>query len=121
MPLDVVVTDKEKGAFIISSTGSIDANTSTALEEEVNSVLNKNPKIVVFDMQGVNYISSAGLRVIFKTKKALKRNNGEFYIVNLTPSVRKVFDIVNALPDQEIFASVEELDNYLDKMQRGDS
>lgn len=121
MSLNVAVNEKERGTFIISSTGPIDTNTSAALEEKVNSVLNKRPKIAVFDMKGVTYISSAGLRVVFKAKKTLKQNKGEFYIVNLAPSVKKVFDIVNALPDQEIFESVEELDSYLDKMQRGDS
>jgi sigma-B regulation protein RsbU (phosphoserine phosphatase) len=32
--------------------------------------------------------------------------------------VRKVFDIVKAVPVNEVFASTEELDDYLDRMQR---
>ena len=121
MPLDVTVVKKGQGAFTISPTGSIDANTYAVLEKEVDSVLGTGPEMVIFDMAGVDYISSAGLRVIFKTKKALKQSQGKTYLVNLTAPVKKVFDIINALPQQEVFASVKELDDYLAKIQRGDN
>jgi hypothetical protein len=39
-------------------------------------------------------------------------------LANLQPPVQKVFDIVRALPAADIFASVEEMDAYLDAMQR---
>jgi anti-sigma B factor antagonist len=118
MELNVKIAEKEKGAFTVSPIGSVDSDTYTLLEKEVDSVLSKNPKSIIFDMQAVTYISSAGLGVIFKTKKALKENNGKLYLVNLTAKVRKVFDIINALPDEEIFTSAQELDDYLDTMQR---
>jgi anti-sigma B factor antagonist len=121
MELNVRITEKEKGAFTVSPIGSIDSDTYTLLGKEVDSVLSKNPKSIIFDMQAVTYISSAGLGVIFKTKRTLKENNGKLYLVNLTAKVRKVFDIINALPDEEIFASVQELDDYLDSMQRDDN
>jgi len=117
MPLKVMVLEKDKGVFVISPTGSVDSDTYLVLEKEAESVLAKFPKVIIFDMRGVNYISSSGLGVVFKAKKALKQDKGELYLVNLTPPVKKVFDVVNALPAQNVFASVEELDNYLDKIQ----
>ena len=120
MELNVKVVEKEKGVFTISPIGSIDSDTYTLLEKEVDSALSKKPKSIVFDMQAVTYISSAGLGVIFKAKRTLNKNNGKLYLVNLTPKVRKVFDIINALPNEEIFASAQELDDYLDSMQRDD-
>jgi hypothetical protein len=38
--------------------------------------------------------------------------------MNLQPQIKKVFDIINALPSMQIFASIEELDEYLDAMQK---
>ena len=117
MPLEVMVVNKEPGVFVISPEGPIDSDTYLILEEEVDKVLDKKPKIIIFDMRAVNYVSSSGIGVVLKTKKALKLGQGEFYIVNFTPPVKKVFDIINALPEQEVFASVQELDDYLDKIQ----
>jgi len=117
MSLKVMVLKKEEGVFVISPIGSVDSDTYLVLEKETEAVLAKHPKVVIFDMRGVNYISSSGLGVVFKTKKALKQDQGKLYLVNLTPPVKKVFDVVNALPEQDVFASVEELDNYLDKIQ----
>ena len=39
-------------------------------------------------------------------------------MVNLQPQIKKVFDIVKALPEQQIFTSIEEMDNYLKEIQR---
>ncbi len=118
MPLSVVTDEKRQGTFIISLSGTVDSNTYMILEKEVDSILKNRPEVIILDMDRVNYISSAGLRVIFKTKKNLKQNKGNMYMVNLSSSIKKVFDIVNALPIQEIFSSIEELDDYLDKMQK---
>jgi anti-anti-sigma factor len=118
MALTVTVTEKEKGVFTIAPAGPIDTNTAAVLEEHVTSVLAKSPQALVFDMAGVNYISSAGVRVVLKTQREIKKNNGTMAMVNLQPRVRKVFDIIQALPAQQIFSSVEELDKYLDTIQK---
>jgi hypothetical protein len=39
--------------------------------------------------------------------------------INLQPQIKKVFEILNALPSLKVFASIQELDNYLDAMQTG--
>jgi hypothetical protein len=38
-------------------------------------------------------------------------------MLNLTPPVRKVFEIIDALPSLSVFGSIAELDDYLDHMQ----
>lgn len=81
-------------------------------------ILGSSPTEIVFDMEGVDHISSAGLRVIFKPKKASGKNKGKVILVHLQPAVKKVFDIVQALPSMTLFTSIQELDHYLDSMQR---
>lgn len=118
MPLKVNVKEKEAGIMIIAPSGSIDSNSYKALEDEAGKVLELSPKVVVLDMQEVIYMSSVGVRIVFKLQKALKEKKASLTIVNLKPQIKKVFDIINAVPDLSIFASVEELDNYLDQMQK---
>jgi anti-anti-sigma factor len=118
MTLTVTSREKTPGVFILSPVGTIDINTYEILEKQADQILQTSPKVIVFDMQRVEYISSAGIRVVLKTKKALKKQEGKLVLVNLQPQIKKVFEIVNALPSQEIFSSIEELDRYLDHIQR---
>jgi len=118
MQLTVTVTEKTPCVFSFRPVGSIDTNTCGLLEEKLDFILKGITKTLIFDMEGVNYISSAGLRVIFKAQKSLKQKDGQFLITNLQPQVKKVFEIINALPTLKVFSSVQELDRYLDLMQK---
>jgi anti-anti-sigma factor len=118
MPLNVNSREKEPGVFVVSSEGSLDTNTYSILEKKVDSILEGSPKVIIFDMEYLNYISSMGVRVVLKARKALEKYGGNLVLLNLKPHVRKVFDIINALPSEQVFASVEEMDQYLDRMQR---
>jgi anti-sigma B factor antagonist len=118
MPLKVTVEDKGQGAYAIRPVGSIDANTFSILGLEVEEIMKKSPRMIIFDMANVNYVSSAGVGVVLLAEQDLKPNNGKVLMVNLQPQIRKVFDIVKALPDQQIFKSIEEMDEYLKEIQR---
>ena len=118
MPLKVKSAPRGPGVVVISPIGSIDASTSGILDEKVGNVLLQNPDVVIFDMEFADYISSTGIRVLLKTKKALKETNGRMVFMKLQPQIQKVFDILKAIPTLEVFASIEELDNYLDAMQK---
>lgn len=118
MPLTVKVVKREYGVCIVSPEGPVDSNTHAELEREMGSLLAEEPKIVILNMEGVDYVSSAGISVMIRTKRALAAKGGELVVVNLQPRVRKVFDVINALPAEQIFESEEELDRYLATIQR---
>ena len=118
MPLTVSSSQKRPGVISVSPIGSIDGNTYSILEEKVDEILKVPPDVIIFDMEFVNYLSSAGIRVLLKTKKAMKKTEGRTVFMNLQPQIQKVFDILQAIPTLEIFTSIEELDNYLDVMQK---
>jgi anti-sigma B factor antagonist len=118
MQLTVTVTERSPGLFMFRPVGSITADTCTLLEEKVDSILQGTVKTMIVDMEGVNYISSAGIRIIFKAQKSMKQHEGQFFMTNLPAQVKKVFEIINALPTLKVFSSVQELDRYLDQMQR---
>jgi len=118
MALKVSSTQKRPGVYTISPIGSIDARTHSVLEEEVESVLSEKPNVVIFDMEFLDYINSMGVRVLLKTKKEMQKTEGKIAFINLQPQIKKVFDILNALPTMQVFASIEEMDKYLDAMQK---
>jgi anti-anti-sigma factor len=68
-------------------------------------------------MEFADYINSMGIRALVKTKKAMKQRGGKIVFINLQPQIKKVFDILNALPSLRVFANIQELDSYLDAMQ----
>ena len=98
--------------------GRLDTETAPSLDAELERVLTTQVKVIVFDLSGVDYISSAGLATLFRAQKAMKARLGEALLVNPQPQVQKVFDIVKAVDVRAVFRDVAELDEYLDEMQR---
>ena len=118
MELQVKVQKKARDAYVVTPIGFLNSQTYETLEDKVAPILDFLPKLVVMDMQGLEYISSAGVRVIFKTREKLSKSNGKLVFMNLQPQIKKVFDIINALPSMKIFTGVDELDEYLDAIQK---
>jgi anti-sigma B factor antagonist len=118
MPLKVNSAETRPGVFTVSPIGNLDANNYKVLEAPLESILKKLPDVIIFDLEFLDYISSAGVRVLLKTKKVLENNNGKIMFIHLQPQIRKVFDILSALPSLQVFTSIQELDEYLDAMQK---
>lgn len=98
--------------------GRLDTHTYAALDEALSPLLATPITMLVLDMTALDYISSAGIRSIFKARKALATRNGRVLVTHPQPQIRKVFDLVKAVPLGEIFTSTRELDSYLEAMQR---
>lgn len=76
-------------------------NTSTAPElEKALSALEPAPANLVVDLTDLEYLSSAGLRVLLGAKKTLDATGGSFCVTNPCDDVREVFEITGLL---EIF------------------
>lgn len=118
--MNLTVTSKQKmdGVYMLSPAGRLDTGSYPLLEERVDVVLQEKPHTLVFDMEKLDYISSMGVRVIAKSQKAMKAYGGKVVLLNLQPQIQKVFDIIKALPSQQVFSTMGELDDYLDRMQR---
>ena len=118
MELKVDVIQKAQGVYVVQPIGLLNSSTFSLMDKEVDAILAKSPTLLVLVLDGLEYLSSAGLRVILKAREALRKNNARLVFMNLQPQIRKVFDIVSALPSMQIFKNIEELDEYLDVMQK---
>ena len=73
-------------------TGILDTTTAPNLEITINE-LSEDVKELVFDMSEIEYISSAGIRVLLGAYKKMNSNQGTMRIEKANGIVRKVFDM----------------------------
>ena len=107
----------EKSLLRIGMKGALNTDTAPGFEETLSEAVQETWQLLVLDMKELDYISSAGLRVIFKAAKQQKGEGRSLAVANRQPQIEKVFEILQALPDMAVFANDAELDDYLDAMQ----
>ena len=117
MSLKIAITPEKNNGKRISITGSLDSNTAPELQTRIDAEINGSVSTTIIDFRNLDFLSSAGLRVIFKTKKVMDNCNGKFLLVNLQPQIKKVFEIIKALDGMNVFKDQEEMDDYLTAMQ----
>lgn len=118
MTLKLRVTEDDSFSRTVHLHGRLDSQTAALLDEELNALADSPVEVVIFDLAELEYISSAGLRSIFAARQAAAGRRRRIVLLNPRPQVQKVFDIVKATDLAAVFTSVEELDRYLDAMQR---
>ena len=82
-------------AVTLMVSGRLDTQTAPELENELDSILS-GLKELVFDMTNLEYVSSAGLRVILKAQKAMNAQ-GSMKLTGVNDSIMEVFDITGFL------------------------
>ena len=75
--------------------GRLDTQTAPELEKELDAIL-ADVKDLTFDMTNLEYVSSAGLRVILKAQKAMNAQ-GSMKLTGVNDSIMEVFDITGFL------------------------
>jgi len=116
MKIDIVPDPSRPGYFTVIPHEPIDSLTYQAFADKVRPLLVPSTKGILLDLSRVRYISSAGLGEFFTMKKILAKNRGELLFCHLQPQIRKLFDIVKALPPETIFENTEEADRYFYRM-----
>ena len=82
-------------AVTLIVSGRLDTQTAPELENELDAVLT-GLKELTFDMTNLEYVSSAGLRVILKAQKAMNMQ-GSMKLTGVNDSIMEVFDITGFL------------------------
>lgn len=118
MSLEIKVDAPQGSRCLVSLHGRLDTHSFEQLDHALGPVLASHPDALVLDLSALDYISSAGIRSIFKARKSLASHGGKLLVTNLQPQIQKVFDIVKAVPMDSVFSSMAEADSYLDTMQR---
>ena len=102
-----IETRKQENATVVKVTGKMDAVSSPELEKELVQLMAEGEKNFVVDLAELDYISSAGLRVILATAKRLKDKEGKILLASLQDMVKEVFEISGFSAIIPIYESVE--------------
>ena len=88
-----IKTERNDGTLIAKAEGRIDGVNARDFEEAMKAAINSDDSTVVIDLEGLSYISSAGLRVILLIAKTLRKRNAELSLCSLSDPIREVFEI----------------------------
>ena len=85
--------ERKEGALIAKAAGRIDGSNAREFQDALETLLEGDIPSLVLNLEGVSYISSAGLRVILLVSKKLQRNSSKFGVCALSASISEVFQI----------------------------
>jgi anti-sigma B factor antagonist len=92
---------------VIALTGSIDAFTAPQITEHITGQITNGNVQLVADLKGVDYTSSAGLRVLLGAIKETRSRDGDLRLVNVQPDVNKVLNLSGFSNILRIFNDVD--------------
>ena len=87
-----IAETKQLGVVVLSVDGRVDASNAATLEQKILAVIATGEQRLVIDCARLEYMSSAGLRVLLIAAKRLS-NTGKLALASLNPQIRDVFDI----------------------------
>jgi len=88
------IHETQKGnSVVVSVEGRLDSSNSGDLEKRLLDLLDKGKYDMIVDFSRLDYISSAGLRVLLMAAKRTKAAGGQVALAALNDNVREVFDI----------------------------
>ena len=93
---------------LVALAGHLDTNTSPRVQEALDALVTGGGGAIVVDFTALEYISSAGLRVLLATVKRLERDGGKLHLFGLNETVREVFDISGFSMILPVFGTEEE-------------
>ena len=88
-----IKTTESGDVSVLEIQGHLDTNTSPEAEASINALIEGGTSKILINFAALEYISSAGLRVLLATAKKLKAAGGDLKICSLNDTVQEVFDI----------------------------
>ena len=103
-----ITVDKVDGQTVVSLSGRIDSTAAVEFEEKLIEVIDGGVNTMVVDFLRIQFISSAGLRVLLLAAKKVKPYGGKLLLCNMSKEVREVFDISGFSSIFEIHDTIQE-------------
>ena len=82
---------KNVDELVLEITGRVDTITAPTLDKTINENL-ANVKSLILDLKGLEYISSAGLRVLLSAQKKMQKNN-VMKVINVSDEIMDIFEM----------------------------
>lgn len=100
-----ISTQELKRVSVMKVKGRVDSATAPDLETALRSLVDTDKTQIVLDLADVEYMSSAGLRAMVSTLKAVKRVNGDLRLASPSPRVEEVLRLAGLTSIFSIYPS----------------
>ena len=108
-----MLVENREDAIVLAPRHRVDTNNSPEVEKVIQEHIGGGDGKMVIDFGQVDYISSAGLRVLLKTAKQMKQGGGKLGICNLNDQIKEVLEISGFM---QILDCYEDVDSCLETM-----
>ncbi|WP_034293031.1 STAS domain-containing protein [Herbaspirillum sp. RV1423] len=85
--------EKLGSILVVTLTGKINSVNAAQVESDIMGQVSNGERALLLDMDALEYISSAGLRVVLLAAKKLKQSGGVLVLYGMQSQIREVFDI----------------------------
>jgi len=103
-----ILENCQNGVIILALKGRLDSNTSGEFEKKLLGMVHQGEQRFVLDFKELDYISSAGLRVLLKAFKELKSTDGRLCICEIKDYIREIFALSGFLSFLPTHATMDE-------------
>jgi anti-sigma B factor antagonist len=101
-------TDNTKAVSVMSIKGRVDSETAPQFETALSKLLRDNKNKIVLNLQGVEFLSSAGLRAMVKALKDAQGSGGNIHLASVSEPIEGLFLTVGMNQMFKMFATSEE-------------
>ncbi|MBI4575352.1 MAG: STAS domain-containing protein [Planctomycetes bacterium] len=92
--LNITCEPRGDGLTFLTAEGFLDAHTFEKMEKTINALFDEGKYKLVVGLEKLDYISSAGAGVFIGAIGVAQENNGNLVLLNPTPNVKEVFDLL---------------------------
>ena len=107
-----IETDNTQNVSLMKVRGRVDSDTAPELDNALSNLLNDNKNKIVLNLQGVDFLSSAGLRAMVKALKGAQKSGGDVRLASVSEPIEVILRTVGMMQmfkmhpsDQEAMAS----------------
>lgn len=104
----LIETDNTQAVSIMKVQGRVDSDTAPELDGALSKLLADGRNKIVLDLQGVDYLSSAGLRALVKALKDAQGAGGDVRLASVSEAIRGVLLTVGMMQMFKLFPTSEE-------------
>lgn len=103
-----VVSERREGALIIKASGRLDSAYAERFQEQINEAIAPDDQTVVIDMEDIEFMNSAGLRIALLTAKKLAQDGKNFAVCAMPERVHSIFQISGFDQIIEVYESAQD-------------
>jgi anti-sigma B factor antagonist len=103
-----IETDNRQSISVVKVKGRVDSETAPELDDALTKLLQENRNQIILNLQGVDYMSSAGLRAVVKAYQAAKTSGGDVRLASVSTPVEVILRTVGMMQMLQMYPTEQE-------------